>query len=155
MARQLSAPERTKGSNPSPSSGESGANPTSSERGPAKLWSLFSRVIPCKSSYRIGASRETPDHADDLGYRILYLDTPSRAHALPDGKCAGFSMSIMVSCGKKTTLGLGNVAGEGTWALVHFRPWCRFTMALGSTRLCGRCDDVVDPHGFDPFPTTA
>ena len=72
----------------------------------------FSRVIPCKSPYPIGASCETPDHADDLGYRILYLDTPSGAHALPDGKCAGISMSIMVSCGKKTTLGLGNVAGK-------------------------------------------
>ena len=53
----------------------------------------FSRVIPCKSPYPIGASCETPDHADDLGYRILYLDTPSRAcvraHALPDGKMCG------------------------------------------------------------------
>src|ERR1700746_2340911 len=85
----------------------------------------FFEGIPCKSPYPIGASRGTPDHADDLGYRILYLDTPSGAHALPDGKCAGISMSIMVSCGKKTTLRLGNVAGEGTWALVHFRPWCR------------------------------
>jgi hypothetical protein len=73
----------TESSNPLPSSAESCANPTSSERGPAKLWSLFSRVIPCKSPYPIGASRETPDHADDLGYRILISIRPRvRAHAL-------------------------------------------------------------------------
>ena len=48
-----------------PPAEKSRANPTSSERGPAKLWSLFSRVIPCKSPYPIGASRETPDHADE------------------------------------------------------------------------------------------
>jgi hypothetical protein len=46
----------------------------------------FLRVIPCKSPYPIGASRETRDHADDLGYRILYLDTPSRARARTAGR---------------------------------------------------------------------
>jgi hypothetical protein len=50
------------------------------------------------------------------------LDPPPRVRALPDGKCAGISMLIMVSCGKKTTIGLGTAAGESTWAFVHFRP---------------------------------
>jgi hypothetical protein len=43
-------------------------------------------VIPCKSPYPIRASSETPDHADDLGYRILYLDAASRAPARTAGR---------------------------------------------------------------------
>src|SRR5580692_1567069 len=80
--------------------------------------------------WRGGAYEILHAHDDDGGLAASVDD------ALPDGKCAGISMLIIVSCGKKTTIGLGTTAGESTWAFVHFRPWCRCATALGSTRSC-------------------